>query len=308
MSFGTDIDFCIPAIGAGACYLEYLISNLKRTARYPERIRIFVSYHTDEDRAQIEALSCAENIHEFVKVQTTNSVIFPASSRHSSAINGLAEKCSSDIIVFCDYDMAFLMPDWDLVISRRLCLEGVDIFGVPYPNLVLSNKFDKFGPLGWLNNVPLVKYQGIPNLSFLAMRRDLINSCFLDSKITLFDRYLAEGNIPFRIISTQALAIQNRIPIGNVQWLDTGYEIPEIVERFGLRHEVLSYRRLADQAVFAVVEPFMQLDPGRQPEFFYHGLRPFICHFKKGSQKAQNGTSQELFDLFISNVERSLGG
>ena len=91
--------------------------------------------------------------------------------------------------------------------------------------------------------------------------------------------------------------------MGLMQWLDTGYELPEIIARHGLRHEALSYRAIADQDAFTTVQPFARLDVIRQPEFFYLGGKPFLCHFKKGSMKAMDGTTVSLFDLFVANVE-----
>ena len=303
MERAPSIDFCIPAIGAGARYLDYLVANLLRTAAHPDRIRILVSHHTDEDRAQIEATACAARIAGFVKVPAHEGVMFAPSANHSSAINALAAACTADIIVVSDYDMAFLSPGWDDAIAGRVHPGGIDLFGVPYPPLALTQQFPKDSVLGWLAGVSLAKYQRMPNLSFLAMRRDLLGACFPEGRITSFDRYLAEGNLPFRVMNTRAIAIENQIPMGMVQWLDTGYELPEIIARHGLRHEAMEYRGIARQDAFVNVGPFAKLDDIRQPEFFYLGGTPFLCHFKKGSMKAQNGTPVSLFDLFVANVE-----
>ena len=303
MERAPSIDFCIPAIGAGARYLDYLVTNLLRTAARPERIRILVSHHTDEDRAAIEATPAAARIAGFVKVPAHEGVMFAPSANHSSAINALAAACTADIIVISDYDMAFLMQGWDDDIAGRVRAGGLDLFGVPYPPLMLTQQFPKDSALGWLAGVSLVKYQRMPNLSFLALRRDLLGSCFPEGRITSFDRYLAEGNLPFRVMNTRAIAIENQIPMGMVQWLDTGYELPEIIARHDLSHEALAYRGVADQDAFAATEPFARLDRIRQPEFFYLGGAPFLCHFKKGSMKAADGSSINLFDLFVANVE-----
>ena len=302
MERAPTIDFCIPAIGAGARYLDYLVANLLRTAAQPGRIRILVSHHTREDRAQIEATACAARIDGFVEVPAHEGVMFAPSANHSSAINALAAACTADIIVISDYDMAFLMQGWDERIAERV-LGGIDLFGVPYPPITLSQGFPKDSALAWLSAAPLAKYQRMPNLSFLAMRRELLGACFPDGKVTSFDRYLAEGNLPFRIMNTREVALENQIPMGLVQWLDTGYELPGIIARHGLRHEAMEYRSLARQDAFARAEPFAQIDDIRQPEFFYLGGAPFLCHFKKGSMKAKDGKAVSLFDLFVANVE-----
>jgi hypothetical protein len=306
MKPAPSIDFCIPAIGVGVRYLDYLIENLFRTAADPDRIRIIVSYHSDEDRATIEACGSAARIASLVKVPPYESVDFTASANHSAAINALARTCSADIVVLSDYDMAFLMPEWDRFIVQRLHAGGIDLFGVCYPPLVLTQQFAAGSPLDWLSGVSLAKYQRIPNLSFLAMKRTLMDRCFPGGRITGFDRYLVDGNMPFRLVNTGALAIENQIPMGMVQWLDTGYEIPELIARHELRHEALAYRNLVDQDAFISVEPFRTLDRVRQPEFFYAGDVPFLCHFKKGSLKAQTGAPVSLFDLFTANVENFL--
>lgn len=304
MTHSTTIDFCIPAIGAGAHYLDYLISNLYRTASNPERIRVMVSYHNEEDREQLAAAKYAAQIQEFVKIPAYSDVLFAASANHSAAINGLACRCASDIAIFCDYDMAFLMPGWDKVIADRLFERGCDLIGVQYSNLVLTAKFDKSSALGWLSGVPLVKYQRMPNLSFLAMRRELLTSCFAGGKVTAFDRYLVEGGLPFRIINSPAMARETQIPMGTIQWLDTGYEIPGLIAQHQLKYETLLYRGLSDQAVFPVKEPFSLLGTIQQPEFFYLDNAPFLCHFKKGSLKSKNGAeNNSLFELFIANIE-----
>jgi hypothetical protein len=305
MGPAPSIDFCIPAIGAGARYLDFLIENLFRTAADPDRIRVLVSYHSDEDRAQLESCEQVARISAFVQVPAHTGVMFAPSANHSAAINALARLCTADILILSDYDMAFLMPGWDRLIADRL-IGGIDLFGVCYPPMAISQQFARDSALGWLNGVALAKYQRIPNLSFLAMTRELLDRCFPGRVITGFDRYLADGNLPFRVMNTRALAIENQIPMGMVQWLDTGYEIPELVTRHGLRHEALTYRGLAEQDAFAVAEPFQGLDLIRQPEFFYFGDAAFLAHFKKGSMKAQNGTPVSLFDLFVVNVESFL--
>jgi hypothetical protein len=104
-------------------------------------------------------------------------------------------------------------------------------------------------------------------------------------------------------MNTREVALENQIPMGLVQWLDTGYELPGIIARHGLRHEAMEYRSLARQDAFARAEPFAQIDDIRQPEFFYLGGAPFLCHFKKGSMKAKDGKAVSLFDLFVANVE-----
>ncbi len=299
------IDLCIPAIGAGAHYLDYLISNVYRTAGDPDRIRILVSYHTDEDRAQIEATACSTQITDLVQVSAHNNTMFVASANHAAAINALAKRCTSDVIVFCDYDMAFLMPEWDDVIIDSLFAKRNDLVGVQYANYILMNKFDRSSALGWLNGVPLIKYQNMPNLSFLAMRRQSLGQHF-SGGVTSFDRYLREGNIPFRIINSRGLAQENQIPLGAVQWLDTGYEIPNIIATHRLRYELLSFCGIGDQIAFTEVGPFLNLDRLRQPEFFNLQSAPFLCHFKKGSMKSQDAHAQSLFDLFIKNVENYL--
>jgi hypothetical protein len=299
------IDFCIPAIGAGARYLDFLIENLFQTAADPDRIRVLVSYHTDADRAALEACESAARIAAFVQVPPHSGIMFAASANHSAAVNALARQCTADILILSDYDMAFLMPGWDRLIGDRLAA-GVDLFGVCYPTMTTSQQFTRESALGWLNDVDLVKYQRLPNLSFLAMTRTVLDRYFPGRAITGFDRYLTDGNLPFRIINTRALAIENQIPLGMVQWLDTGYEIPDVIARHGLRHEALTYRNLADQHAFAAVEPFRSLDRNRQPEFFYCADAAFLAHFKKGSQKAQNGMADGLFDLFAATVDSFL--
>lgn len=169
-----------------------------------------------------------------------------------------------------------------------------------------SKTCPKDDPLAWLSGIPMVKYQRLPNLSFLAMRRGTLDTCFPDGRITAFDRDLVEGKLPFRIVNTPAMSAENRIPIRMVQWLDTGCEPTTVVARHGLRHETLTYRGLVEQDVFASVEAFARLDFIRQPEFFYLGNEPFLCHFKKGSMKLQDGTAVTPLAHFVANVERYL--
>jgi hypothetical protein len=303
MARAPSIDFCIPAIGAGARYLDYLVANLLRTAARPERIRILVSHHTDEDRAQIEATACAARVAGFVKVPAHQNVMFAPSVNHSSAVNALVAASTSDVVVLSDYDMAFLMPGWDARIAAQLLDDGIDLFGVSYPPFAVGQQFAAGTPLAWLSGAPMVKYQRMPNLSFLAMKRGLVEAIFPDGRVTSYDRHAVEGNLPFRFIGTPALAAENQIPLGLMQWLDTGFEIPALIARHGLRYNALAYRSLAEQRAFSAPEPFAGIEKMRQPEFFYLGDDPFICHFKKGSAKAMGGAPANLFDLFVANVE-----
>lgn len=299
------IDLCIPAVGVGAHCLDFYLGNLLETAHYPGRLTISVTYHSPEDLAVIKGLKNAGFVKHFYHAPFYGLEKFFASANHSAAVNVLAENASQDIVIFSDYDMAFLKKGWDADIES--ILEKHDLFGVPYAPVELGfGKDPTEGLAPWLPNQKMMKYQGLPNLSFLAIKWPLLKSIIHDKPLTSFDQFLLKGDLPFRFINTHELAEELNMKLGQLNWMDTGNEIPSLVKRLALKCKVLNYVFPANADVFTHKFLLPSLKPILHPEFFYLDNDPFLFHFKKGSMKSKLGGDANFFDYFKLDVNNYL--
>lgn len=299
------IDMSIPAVGVGAHCLDFYIGNLLKTAAHPERITISVTYHNEEDLAALRGIENAKHVKNFYHVPAHGADKFFASANHSAAVNLLATRADKDIVIFSDYDMAFLKKGWDADIEA--ILQEHDIFGVPYAPIELAfGKDPTEGVAPWLANTPMMKYQKIPNLSFFAIKNDLLKTIIEHEPLTSFDRFLVKDGLPFRFINTHELANELNLKIGQLHWMDTGYEIPALVKKLGLKCKVLNYVFAAKSEVFSHKFLLPTLNAILHPEFFYLNDKPFLFHFKKGSMKSKMGGEANFFDYFKIDVNRCL--
>ena len=161
------INFCIPFALGGIGYLEFLINNLIKTAKYPERIKIILSYHDNDSLISIKNSAIFKKISALIEVPKIEevSVNFAASANHTKSLNALAKNTTEEIVIFSDYDMAFCLPHWDSEIENILYGLNYDLCGVEYQSLIFNYDCQPFPPFP---PVPLVKYQNIPNLSFFV--------------------------------------------------------------------------------------------------------------------------------------------
>ena len=115
------------------------------------------------------------------------------------------------------------------------------------------------------------------------------------------------GSLPFRIINTPAQARSTNLNIGMVQWMDTGWELPEVIYSKGLKYESFGYKPLSEQKVIKETKPFEQLPPLLQPEFFsLADGTPLLCHYKKGSMKINFDKNTDFFSLFTTAIDQYL--
>jgi len=292
------IAVCIPTIGKGIRYLEFYIKNLLETAKDP--VVIYVSYHTDDDKKALDNSSVRELISDMVMVPRQEKGMFIASTNHSRAINALALIAEEDIVLFSDYDMAFLRYGWDTIIKEKL--KENSLFGVPYNTTEFYLNDTK---LPWLEGTPAWKYQGIPNLSFMAITREALDLISHDDELTDFGTFLSRGGIPFRIINTIDLSKENHLTIGTLQWLDTGYEIPSQIRKHGLKYEAMEYLNITEQSIFPI-DLFKNVNRLVHFESFNLDGEPFLCHYKKGSSKLGRDDNKLMFGIFMKGVNDHL--
>lgn len=283
------IGFCIPSIGIGARYLSFYLDNLFSTAQKPDEIKVFISYHDQSDLVKLK--DCLDRVHKAVEVPKYKQGYFTPSSNHSAAINALAHVVEGDHVIFSDYDMAFLKKGWDETIKGRL--EEKDIFGVPYPPYLFKATVDGLGEaMKFIKDLHCAKYQGCPNLSFMAMKMETLKRL---GYLTTFDDFLSSGGIPFRLINHPDLIHETGLPMGSIQWLDTGWEIPGKCVELGLKPEPLEY-----SSVFGGPNAW------REPETYGYQGNPFLAHFRKGSSKAKHREYDDSFDGFKRLVNEHL--
>lgn len=294
-------------MGSGIRYLEFYLENILKTASNPTRLRFILSCHTSEDRNLIEASELSSIVDKVIITPAfPDTVMFYPSANHSLAVNNLASEGSAEIVVISDYDMAFLQKGWDDHIERSLYIDDIDLFGVSYP----SHSFNlnvEFKYIPNFEKISLFKYQRTPNLSFLALRRSVFEAHF-NGTFTNLHRHLEEGSLPFRLINTIELSKITGLPLGALQWLDTGWEIPHVARTGNLRLKALSYAGINDRAILGPTSGFQHVPILMQPEVFFDGEdgAPFLAHYKKGTMKTGREEMRDLFDVFISEVENTL--
>jgi len=295
----TTIDFCIPFISGGLHYLEFLVANIRATAAAPERISIIVSTHGENELAALKASPVWKHIDDVVDAPpiAASNPYYP-SANHARAINALAAGSSADIVIFSDHDMAFVRPQWDLFLERILAEN--DLCGVPYPRRWL------YTPGGAMPaTVPLGKYQGNPTLKFLSITRTSLDGAFA-RKPTDFDAFLLGGGLPYQIVHTREQSEALGLPLGCVQWLDTGHEIPLVIRDKKLRAYTFVLAVIDNQPVFPDRTDFAGVNELYLPEVFVdlRDRAPVIAHFNKGFLKTQSAANNPFgFDKFRRDIE-----
>jgi hypothetical protein len=286
-----NIDFCIPYISSGIKSLEYLIGNLIVTTTKLNRLRIIISYHNDNELKILESSSAFKYIYKTIHapIVENDNILFKPSYNHSVAINSLLQAVESEIVIISDSDMAFLKYGWDEIIQYNLDY-NYEIIGACYANyefgMPINNKY-----------MPFKKYQNLPNLSFFCTKKKIIKD-FFNNRLTYFDEYLLEGSVPFRFINTKKLSAENNLPLGTLQWLDTGYEIPETIYKNKISCITLNFDY--NQTIFPLDEKINLLS---RPEVFLFPISkiPFLAHFKKTSSKLKE---DHLNNEVIKNFDR----
>jgi hypothetical protein len=301
------IDFCIPYISIGLVYLENLIANLLKTAAESKRIKILISYHSEDDLLKLKNSIILKNICnlKLIKVDPyEKSMPFYASANHSKALNALAKESENEIVIFSDYDMAFCMKNWDVILENLLYgKENKDIVASSYSNIYSVYPIKNPPPyLEWANKFIHLKYLNLPNLYFFAIRSKILDTVF-KKNLTNYDTFVAEGGFPFRLINDLKLSKINNLPIGAIQMQDTGWEIPEIIENNNLSYKIFELKKYSEQNVIQD-KSNEQLNDLLKPEVFYLEGSPFIAHYKKGSRKMELGLNN--FDSFVKDINNYL--
>jgi len=295
------IEVCIPTIKAGIHCMDFFIDNLLSTASKPDEIVISTSYHDEEDLAALRNSKHSSRISMMLKAPSYTEGMLTSSSNHSSAINTLAKNSHCDIVIFSDYDMAFLKHGWDNCIKE--ILKEKDFFGTPYAPIDLSFGVDPTkGIAPWLVMQKMIKYQKIPNLGFFAIGQNDLKKVLADGPLTNFDTFLVSGNLPFRFVFTHQMAEELNLPLGSLNWMDTGHEITGFPAKYGFTYKTLEYVFAKDSEVFNHKHLLSYIKHIFRPEIFHLDGEPFLFHFKKGSMKAQLGGDANFFEYFVEDV------
>lgn len=293
------IDFCIPYTASGIKCLEYLLHNIKNTASYFNRIQFHVSYHTDEDLKALKASSIFSWISNVYRIEPYSKELkYWESANHSLAVNTLAANCLADYIIISDFDMAFLMHGWDCKIESIL-KNGSSCAGIPYPNASYPRSLGSNNP-----NVFVSYYQNLPNLSFFATSKVIFDKAF-KGVFTTFNEFLLAKGYPCRLINTPHLAKSTNLSIGSLQWLDTGWEIPEVLNQHSLSSYV--FKTANANQVNSVFNLTSEVCESTMPDCFVtNESEIFIAHFIQASIKMKTMRGKEDYDHFIKKIDAYL--
>lgn len=287
-----ELDICIPYVGVGINYLEKQIENFTQLSSGKNKLNFKVSYHTKEDLEILQKSAIYEFISETVHAQKFDkNVFYSGSVSHTNAINKLYSRCSSEVCIFTDYDIYFLLKNWDDEIINILDGNCWDLFGAPYKT--------KFRNIKHLTGQDIFarNYQKYPNLSFLCFKLQKMKN-YLPLKLTDFDEMCnIKDFTPFVIINTEELKQIYQMNYGEVLWLDTGYEIPKIIYKHNIAYKSLEHS-LTD-----LIHGGSSNKNG-SPEFMLHNKKNFLVHYKKGTVKAlRKDPSFDQFDQFYHDIQ-----
>ena len=285
-----EIDICIPYIGVGINYLERQIENFIQLSSGKHKLNFKVSYHTQDDLEILQRSAIYNYVSETIHAEKSGKDFFYTGSvNHTNAINNLYSKCSSEVCIFTDYDIFFLLKNWDDEIINILDNNCCDLFGTPYRTEFVSIK--KFTG----QDLNARHYQRYPNLSFLCFKFQNIKKYF-PLKLTDFDDMAKLSNFtPFVIINNDELEKTYQMKKGEILWLDTGYEIPKIIYKNKLITKSLEYSR--ENLITGKLN-----DSVLSPEFMLLDNKNFLAHFKKGTLKKNRNDNS--FDNFFQNIQK----
>lgn len=300
------IDFCIAFHSAGILTLEYLIKNLLIVTTKFERLNIIVSYHDEEELKILKTSTIFKYIYK-----TVHAPVFPTSDKfysvqgsynHSVALKYLIKNIESEIVIISDQDIAILRYGWDEIIENNL--NNVDIIATSYPNLMYQVSYMTIKNNRKIQiNLNVSKYKKLPNLYFFCTKNLIIKN-FFNNRLTNFDEYLSDGNLPVRMINTKELESETNLDLGSHQWLDTGYEIPEVIY-----NNKLSFITFICDFNQKILPTNKYKNILFNPEIFiYPGINvPFLIHFKKSSKKLIQDQSSfddefKITDEFLKNI------
>jgi hypothetical protein len=302
------IDFCIPYVPQAHHHLVSLIENLFATTSDFDRLRFFVSCHSNEGVERISSDSFLSNglsMRVILVPPVRDSLLGAGSANHTRALNALRREVTSEIVIFSDSDIRFLVKNWDLELDN--VLSSADVFGTPYSNILWPGTLTPHrSVVDWLCRVNLAKYQKIPNATFIAFKKATLEEYF-PKTLSNFDSFLLDHSLPYRVINSTELSRETNLPLGTIQWLDTGWELPHILAKKGIKHKALDYVPFDCQAVIHIENLAQSISPQHQPEIFKWSGTPFLAHYKKGSGKGIGADFDELLSLFEDSIKQYLG-
>jgi hypothetical protein len=285
------IDFLIPYIGVGINYLEFYIENILKTSSNLVNIDFLVSYHNKEDFEILKKSKIFKYIKKTVHAKKDERKIFYSTSvSHTNALNELYKNISGEITIFSDYDMAFVQKSWDQYIISELYKNNIDLMGVNYHSQPLN--IQEY--IGSEQPIYCFKYQMIPNLSFLVAKSSILKKYF-PQKISIYDELSYEnGFTPFKQINTNYESKIYNLEMHYGVWLDTGFEIPDVVYKNKLKTKLILHNQNLADNFFSKIESSILT----KQEIFLLDNKPFLAHYRKGTQKKDDGA----FSLFKDDI------
>lgn len=300
------IDFCIPFVRSGLRYTEFLISNLLSTATYPDRISISISVHSSDNIELIKKSSFNNLVKRIVisplyTVQDDNNRFvmegIVGSANHCRAIQTLLDHATADVVIFSDYDMAFLTTGWDERVIN--ILDNHDLCGVTYINEIIPFTLVDFAEM----HLFCRHYQQVPNLSFLAITKKSLDAFFSEG-ISSYHHYLFDGGLPTQIVHTVQMAEALHLPLGAVWMMDSGFEIPLVIQNNQLRYQTFNPVAFDKQTVFSADVFTDSPSSGNLPDVFVDSVsgEPLLAHYGKGTMKSLQFNNNSSFDCFMAAV------
>lgn len=280
--------------------------NLLRSARLlasdRHKLAAVITFNNQIDLENFRTAESPIFVEKKILVESTfEDFRWKASAIHSKCVNNLFPELSGDISIICDYDTAFVKKDWDLEIVSECTAGKGRILGAPYSHEMMIEWNLPFG------TIRAMKYQKKPNLIFFAYLTDLIPKN-LSVLCNFENKFNSKSDIPIEFISNIKRSCEVGLPVGSWLSADTGTEIPHIIHSRNIEHSTFT-RRTSDYRVLSLGPYLHQAHPLHLPEEYDWKSNPFLVHFRKGSTKPDDNSTNSLTytrDKFIFDVSSNI--
>ncbi|MBM3346227.1 MAG: hypothetical protein FJY55_07020 [Betaproteobacteria bacterium] len=272
----------------GTALLELLLESAALPQSGGNDVAVHCTCHGEEQRQLLLDSSFAlpiERVH--VVPRETAKFMHHNSVTHSRCINALYAGKADGIAVLCDFDGAFVLPDWDEVLVEQIERQKLAFFGAPYSDLHVV-EFSL--PAG---NIRTMKYQGKPNCILIAYSPEVIRP--LSSVLCTFEALYGDPRaIAIRFIATPADSEIFGMPVGSFALLHTGTRVAEMIAQHRLRYGVLE-RTDSCHRVLRIPDDFADCPNPLRPEEYSYGGQPFFVHFRKGTRKSGDSSAHHNY-------------
>jgi hypothetical protein len=292
------VTLCVSVASGGDFFFNLLVHSARWLASGQHDIGLEFTCHTEQQRQNLLRSGAILNVTGSHVVERESSKYFHASSvTHSRCINKLYESVDADIAIICDFDLAFVCKNWDLILVEEILAHDKAFVGTPYA-AGKTMPFDlKDGQVVYPS-----KYQNKPNCTFLAFSPPRTKK--IAARLCDFDTvYAGREALPLQFVTNPTEAEQYELPVGSIRQVDVGTPIPRLIHEHKLTFHSFQ-RRAGTYDVLKSVKVPPKYPSFLLPEEYFYRETPFLVHFRKGSGKTSSESDDAIYsrELFSHDV------